>query len=92
MTFAVFVVISYTAEHFALCQLDIYPMVLETAHKFFALYRIIQLKHQLNCLEAQTNSVQEEVSMYILVPQIDPSVPQLVVQSRRRPLLGPSPG
>ena len=64
MTFAVFVVISYTAEHFALCQLDIYPMVLETAHKFFALYRIIQLKHQLNCLEAQTNSVQEEVSMY----------------------------
>ena len=27
-----------------------------------------------------------------VVPQIDPSVPQLVVQSRRRPLLGPSPG
>ena len=27
-----------------------------------------------------------------LVPQIDPSVPQPVVQSRRRPLLGPSPG
>merc|ERR1712155_506291 len=29
---------------------------------------------------------------YRLVPQIDPSVPQPVVQSRRRPLLGPSPG
>ena len=28
----------------------------------------------------------------ILVPQIDPSVPRPVVQSRRRPLLGPSPG
>ena len=28
----------------------------------------------------------------ILVPQIDPSVPKPVVQSRRRPLLGPSPG
>ena len=28
----------------------------------------------------------------LLVPQIDPSVPQPVVQSRRRPLLGPSPG
>ena len=27
-----------------------------------------------------------------LVPQIDPSVPQPVVQSRRRPLLGPPPG
>ena len=27
-----------------------------------------------------------------LVPQIAPSVPQPVVQSRRRPLLGPSPG
>ena len=27
-----------------------------------------------------------------LVPQIDPSVPRLVVQSWRRPLLGPSPG
>ena len=27
-----------------------------------------------------------------LVPQIDPSVLQPVVQSRRRPLLGPSPG
>ena len=27
-----------------------------------------------------------------LVPQIDPSVAQPVVQSRRRPLLGPSPG
>ena len=27
-----------------------------------------------------------------LVPQIDPSVPRPVVQSRRRPLLGPSPG
>ena len=27
-----------------------------------------------------------------LVPQIDPSVPQPVVQSQRRPLLGPSPG
>ena len=27
-----------------------------------------------------------------LVPQIDPSVPQPVVQLRRRPLLGPSPG
>ena len=27
-----------------------------------------------------------------LVPQIDPSVPQPVVQSRRRTLLGPSPG
>ena len=27
-----------------------------------------------------------------LVPQIDPSVPQPVVQSWRRPLLGPSPG
>ena len=26
-----------------------------------------------------------------IVPQIDPSVPQPVVQSRRRPLLGPSP-
>ena len=32
------------------------------------------------------------VAGYSLVPQIDPSVPQLVVQSRRRPLLGPSPG
>ena len=30
--------------------------------------------------------------MYCVVPQIDPSVPQPVVQSRRRPLLGPSPG
>ena len=29
---------------------------------------------------------------FLLVPQIDPSVPQPVVQSRRRPLLGPSPG
>ena len=29
---------------------------------------------------------------YSLVPQIDPSVPQPVVQSRRRPLLAPSPG
>ena len=29
---------------------------------------------------------------YCLVPQIDPSVPQPVVQSRRRPLLEPSPG
>ena len=28
----------------------------------------------------------------VLVPQIDPSVPQPVVQSWRRPLLGPSPG
>ena len=28
----------------------------------------------------------------VLVPQIDPSVPQPAVQSRRRPLLGPSPG
>ena len=28
----------------------------------------------------------------LVVPQIDPSVPQSVVQSRRRPLLGPSPG
>ena len=27
-----------------------------------------------------------------VVPQIDPSVPQPVVQSQRRPLLGPSPG
>ena len=27
-----------------------------------------------------------------LLPQIDPSVPQPVEQSRRRPLLGPSPG
>ena len=32
------------------------------------------------------------VPVYVVVPQIDPSVPQLVVQSRRRPLLGPSPG
>ena len=31
-------------------------------------------------------------SMSEVVPQIDPSVPQPVVQSRRRPLLGPSPG
>ena len=30
--------------------------------------------------------------VFRLVPQIDPSVPQPVVQSRRRPLLGPSPG
>ena len=30
--------------------------------------------------------------LYFIVPQIDPSVPQPVVQSRRRPLLGPSPG
>ena len=29
---------------------------------------------------------------YEVVPQIDQSVPQPVVQSRRRPLLGPSPG
>ena len=29
---------------------------------------------------------------YLLVPQIDPLVPQPVVQSRRRPLLGPYPG
>ena len=28
----------------------------------------------------------------LLVQQIDPSVPQPVVQSQRRPLLGPSPG
>ena len=28
----------------------------------------------------------------LVVPQIDPSVPLPVVQSRRRPLLGPSPG
>ena len=28
----------------------------------------------------------------LVVPQIDPSVPQPVVQSRRRPLIGPSPG
>ena len=27
-----------------------------------------------------------------VVPHIDPSVPQPVVQSQRRPLLGPSPG
>ena len=27
-----------------------------------------------------------------VVPQIDPSVPQPVVQSQRRPLKGPSPG
>ena len=27
-----------------------------------------------------------------VVPQIDPSVPQPVVQSRRKPQLGPSPG
>ena len=27
-----------------------------------------------------------------VLPQIDPLVPQPVVQSRRRPLLGPSPG
>ena len=33
-----------------------------------------------------------KMSPYLLVPQIDPSVPQPVVQSRRRPLLGPSPG
>ena len=43
-------------------------MVLETAHKFFALYRIIQLKHQLNCLEAQTNSGQEESSIKLYLP------------------------
>ena len=38
----------------------------------------------------RNDPVHDEVS--VLVPQIDPSVPQLVVQSRRRPLLGPSPG
>ena len=31
-------------------------------------------------------------TLLCVVPQIDPSVPQPVVQSRRRPLLGPSPG
>ena len=32
------------------------------------------------------------IYLFQVVPQIDPSVPQPVVQSRRRPLLGPSPG
>ena len=32
------------------------------------------------------------IFVFQVVPQIDPSVLQLVVQSRRRPLLGPSPG
>ena len=37
---------------------------------------------------------EEEYAEYSqqVVPQIDQSVPQPVVQSRRRPLLGPSPG
>ena len=30
------------------------------------------------------------VTVFGIVPQIDPSVPQPVVQSRGRPLLGPS--
>ena len=34
----------------------------------------------------------QESSQFRLVPQIDQSVPQPVIQSRRRPLLGPSPG
>ena len=33
-----------------------------------------------------------EMGSIEVVPQIYPSVPQPVVQSRRRPLLGPSPG
>ena len=37
-------------------------------------------------------SSQEQKIEANVVPQIYPSVPQLVVQSRRRPLLGPSPG
>ena len=42
--------------------------------------------------QGQKQNGLEKITGYILVPQIDPSVPQPVVQSRRRPLLGPSPG
>ena len=38
------------------------------------------------------NKIIHDLYLLKLVPQIDPSVPQPVVQSRRRPLLGPSPG
>ena len=43
---------------------------------------------------SQVNTTTETggIQAYLLVPQIDPSVPQPVVQSRGRPLLGPSPG
>ena len=41
------------------------------------------------CCSPQNPRVQSDSDV---VPQIDPSVPQPIVQSRRRPLLGPSPG
>ena len=48
-------------------------------------------------LSAEADSVQcaaqvQGGEVVTIVPQIDPSLPQPVVQSRRRPLLGPSPG
>ena len=39
-----------------------------------------------------TAAAYDRLMMFLAVPQIDPSVPQPVVQSWRRPLLGSSPG
>ena len=43
-------------------------------------------------VEPDDRPVLDLSSLSLLVQQIDPSVPKPVVQSRRRPLLGPSPG
>ena len=41
---------------------------------------------------AQFSAPGFQLSVSSVVPQIDPSVPQPVVQSQRKTLLGPSPG
>ena len=58
--------------------------------------RLRPLQPRLQVLLPGRGPLQVSAALYrkgsFIVPQIDPSVPQPVVQSRRRPLLGPSPG
>ena len=51
----------------------------------------LELETAASTLELEDYPIHKADNLKV-VPQIDPSVPQPVVQSRRRPLLGPSPG
>ena len=70
-------------EHLLLAG-DAPPRVLDQAHA--------QLAAVAGTAALHTAAAAGEAAVTRVVPQIDPSVPQPVVQSRRRPLLGPSPG
>ena len=74
---SVVLTLSNWASHSEICELHILVRVDKT----------VSARHV-----SAAKSMSMTVIGLFLVPQIDPSVPHAVVQSRRRPLLGPSPG